>query len=105
MWGGSAFIQEAIGIFIDVADGGASDWADVISTGVPTGVVVLLGIIFLIIGSLLSLRLFTLAGMFPDQNLKKKVVIGIVGIIPFFLISLIILSFFRRIGFFQCQLP
>lgn len=94
MWVGAAFIQESIAIILDLINGKTHDWAFVVAEGIPVSLVLLVAAIFLLVGSAILLRLLAIAGVKADDSIKKIVTICLLGITPFFIISLIYVSFF-----------
>jgi hypothetical protein len=94
IWAPTAFIQESIAIILDVMNGLPFDWAFVVAEGIPVFAVLCLSVIFLVVGCLFFLRLVALAGARPNYSLLKIMTICIAGIAPFFILSLVYVSYF-----------
>jgi len=94
MWSGAAFIQESVAILLDVANGVPRDWGFVVAEGIPVYLVLSLSAIFMLIGCGIFLRLLAVAGIKPHHSNTKIMTVCLLGITPFFIISLIYVNLF-----------
>ena len=94
MWAGAAFIQESVAIILDILNGSTFDWALVVKEGISVYLVLLLSAVFMFIGCSIFLRLLAIAGVRPNYPITRIMMICLLGISPFFVLSLIYVSLF-----------
>ncbi len=94
MWAGVAFIQESIAIVLDLVNGSTFDWTLVVAAGMPIYLVIIFSLLCMGAGCTIFLRLLAIVGINPDDSYTKILTICILGISPFFIISLIYVLFF-----------
>jgi len=94
MWSGAAFIQESVAILLDTMNGLPRDWAFVAAEGVSVYLVLALSALFMFIGCAIFLRLLAIAGVRTHHSNAKIMTISLMGISPFFVISLIYVAIF-----------
>lgn len=89
MWVSVAFIQESVGMVLDLVNGDDFDWALVAAEGVPTYVIAFFAGVLLLLGCPLFLRMLALAGVHPSRSYFDIARLCVLGISPFFAISLV----------------
>lgn len=86
MLSATSFIQESIGIILDVVNGGDFDWAIVSDTALPTPVIFAISSILLVIGCIQFLKMLAMVRVRKD--LKQAIMVALSVVTPYFLLSL-----------------
>jgi len=87
LWAGTAYLQEAGGIFVGLVGGPLEDWGFLVQAGLPVPAAIAIGVVLLGMGTLLILWTMPLAGVYPDYGLKRMLVINVLGFLPIFVVS------------------
>lgn len=91
IWGSVALLQESVGMIIGLVDypDFGSDWADVMTAGVPPVVIGLLAAALLVAGSLWTLLVLPLVGLSAEDPFWRKLLVFLAGI-PLLLLAAVV---------------